>query len=157
MYSKLWLDRSGTEDDGTWQIALEPIPDEAIGKVLATLLAMRNPYPPNLPEFIGICMREMGLPDAKPAYVDATYRRWSHPVVYETLCRVGAPEVRGKSEKEIYPIWEAEYARVCAEWMAGNRFQAPEALQIGHDTKPKPSSKETAAEWIERIRKELRA
>ena len=155
LYSNLWLERSGPSDDGTWAHAISAIPNPVISSVLGILATRRNAFPPNLPEFIGICMREMGLPDSKPAYIDATHSRWSHPVVYETLCRVGQYEVRSQAERDILPTWTAEYAKVCSEWMAGKRFEAPEVLKLEHNTKANPSSKETASEWIAKIREGL--
>lgn len=110
-------------------------------------------WPPSPAEFAALCHpteAELGLPDIDTAYRNASVSRWSHPVVYEAARRVGTFEIRNWSESKGRPLFERAFKTVCAEWMAGARFEAPRRQALEH--KPVPAGRETALEHLRRMR-----
>lgn len=122
-----------------------------MGKALGRVALGGGEFPPSLPEFLMFCARAAGLPDRATAYAHACHSRWSHPVVYAAAKRVGLFELRHRSERELKPLWNEHYGAVCAEWLAGARFEAPEAKAIERKSFV-PASRETALKHLSEMK-----
>lgn len=149
-----WTSQYGDCDDGTWAAALRGVDTPTLGNALGRVALGGSEFPPSLPEFLAICGRACGLPDAGSAYADACHNRWRHPVVYEAARRVGIYELRTRAERDMLPKWREHFGSVCAAWMAGERYTMPEALRITRQ-KSVPSTPESAATHIAELRRTL--
>jgi hypothetical protein len=125
-----WSNQFGQKDNGTWEKALEAVPDDVFTKATQLVIRSRNPFPPNLSQFQTYCASAIGLPTQRMAFDNACHANWSHPVVYETAKRIGTFTLRGTRERDIYPLWQMIYGDVCNQWMAGKRFKEPKQQQI---------------------------
>ena len=126
-----WSSQYGASDNGTWGLALCFVTDAAIDEAVERVIRNGGGFPPTLPEFVAMCAKAMGLPDAGTAYLDACHSRWTHDTVYETAKRVGLFELMHRSEKEMLPRFKEVFGTVCAEWMADNtKFGQPKVAKI---------------------------
>lgn len=125
MFGTAWSTQYGAADDGTWGKALCFVTNDAMGDAVERITREGGKFPPSLPEFAALCAKCMGLPDAGNAYLDACHSRWTHATVYETAKRVGIFELKNRTEKEMLPRFREVFGTVCAEWMAGNKFEPP--------------------------------
>lgn len=130
LYDHRWTGRNGEQPSESWKAALAVIPLQAVAAVLAVLPVQFPSWPPSQAEFLAMCLAEMGLPSAQAAYADACHHCWTHPIVYETARRIGVYEVRHRTEKQIFPTWQAQFARVCVEFLGGNTFAPPAAPAV---------------------------
>ena len=137
LYGSAWTTPNGTSPTDLWTKFLDSVSPIVIRDALGQLVRSGKVFPPHLPEFVLLCQHAAGYPAAEQAYRDAAHSRWTHPVVYETCCRVGHFEVRNRPEREILPRWLKAYAQVCSEAMAGTSFEAPARTAID---KPKFSA-----------------
>ena len=55
MYGTLWTNSQGEEPNDTWTIALADLTPEQIGAGLTGCWDSGKPFPPTLPEFLGLC------------------------------------------------------------------------------------------------------
>lgn len=154
LFGGRWSSQYGDCDDGAWRSALAGVSSQTLGKAIGMVAMSGSEFPPTLPEFLSICGRAAGLPDCTKAYRDAAHRRWSHAVVYEAARRVGVHEVVTHRERDILPKWREAYGMVCAEWMAGSRWQQPESARIDSPV-PRPTSREDALRHLANIRARL--
>ena len=125
LYGSAWSSQAGDMPSKLWSDFLASISPQIIGQAIAMAARSGSKFPPHLPEFAGLCQQAAGYPPADQAYRDSANHRWKHPVVYETARRLGLYEIRRASERDILPAWRSEYAKVCAEAMAGASFEPP--------------------------------
>lgn len=149
-----WASQYGDCDDGTWASALRGVDSQTLGQALGRVALSGSEFPPSLPEFLAICGRASGLPDAGTAYANACHNRWSHAVVYEAAKRVGIYELRTRAERDMMPKFREHYGAVCAAWMAGERFSVPGALRVTRQ-KPAACRPEVAAAHMAKLRQAL--
>lgn len=152
-----WVSKHGAVPSREWQRLMARFSHLNPEEVASRLVARLKPndrgevWPPEMADVIVMCQpkpEDFGLPTVSEAYRDAVHGRWQrHPVVYETARRVGTFELRNHSEARSRPDFEREYAEVCAEWMAGQRFQAPKTEQLEH--KPLPPA------WMRKHRNDV--
>lgn len=141
-----WVTKHGEEPTEEWIRLLARFAHLNPREVAANIVRQLKPngrgevWPPEMADVIVMLTpkpEDFGLPAVGDAYRDAAHRRWGrHPVVYETARRVGVFELR--TEPRTRQAFEAEYAEVCAEWMAGARFEGPTppARQLEHNLMP---------------------
>lgn len=153
-FGSRWTSQYGDCDDGTWAAALRGVDTSILGNALGRVALSGTEFPPSLPEFLAICGRACGLPDAGSAYASACHNRWSHAVVFEAAKRVGIYELRTRAERDMLPKWREHYGAICAAWMAGERFAVPESLRITRQ-KSVPSSRDSAAAHLAAIRQAM--
>ena len=55
MYGSLWATSQGDEPNETWALGLATLQPAQIGDGLVALRDSAKPFPPTLPEFIGLC------------------------------------------------------------------------------------------------------
>jgi hypothetical protein len=128
MFGGRWSSQYGASDNGTWGMALRFVDNNSFEEAIDRVIRDGSGFPPTLPEFVSICSKCMGLPDASAAYLDACHSRWTHDTVYETANRVGLFELSHRSEKEMLPRFKEVFGTVCAEWMADRTKFAREPL-----------------------------
>lgn len=160
LFGTRWIAKHGDTPSPEWQRMLPRYAAENPKAIAARIARQLKPngrgevWPPEMVDAIAMCRptpEEFGLPSADEAYRDACHHRWGrHAVVYATAERVGVAEVR--SDARARPQFEREYERVCAEWMAGARFERPQLVQI-EQRPPVKASKETAQEHIAKMRR----
>lgn len=107
-------------------------------------------FPPNNPkEFLDLGRVDEFM-DVYQAYIEATHYRYPNAVIYETASRVGMYELRSKSEKTMYPIWQKFYEKVCQEVRNGKVFTLPKSQRIEH--KHEPISYSEAQQYLAKMR-----
>lgn len=136
MFGSRWVGQYGDCDNGTWANALSCVSDQAMSDAFGRVALSGTEFPPSLPEFLAICARSSGLPDAGTAYTDACHHRWSHQVIYETAKRVGLFELRTRQERDMMPKFREHYGAVCASWMRGERFEVPKTERLEKQATP---------------------
>ncbi len=151
-----WVLKHGAVPSREWRRLLARYATGTPGELAARIVKQLQPngrgevWPPEMADVIAMARprpEDFGLPTIGDAYRDATHSRWGrHPVVFEAARRVGTFELKNRAEAKSRPDFEREYADVCAEWMAGARFEMPTAPRVEH--KPVVASKETALEHI---------
>lgn len=108
-------------------------------------------FPPNNPkEFLDLGRVDEFM-DVYQAYIEATHNRYPTAEIYETACRVGMYELRSKSEKTMYPIWQKFYEKVCQEVRNGKVFTLPKSQRIEH--KHEPVSPSVAQQYLAKMRR----
>lgn len=121
----------------------------------AKMASLDLDFPPNNPkEFLDLGRVDEFI-DPYQAYIDAAHQRYTTAEIYETACRVGMFELRVKSEKNIYPIWQKHYAQVCEEVRNGTIFTLPRSKQIAMQPH-QPLQFAEAKKHIEQMKKYLR-
>lgn len=140
LFGARWIAKHGDAPSGEWQRLLARFAGMDPQALVARIAKQLKPndrgevWPPEMADVIAMCQptpEEFGLPTVNEAYRDATHSRWTrHAVVYEAARRVGTFELRTVAEAKSRPAFEREYAEVCAEWMAGARFEAPKAPRL---------------------------
>ena len=88
-----------------------------------------------LPRFRELCHvkpSDFGMPDARAAYVEACNKQgpkdmanWSHPSVYWAGVETGWFDLRTRTERETFPLFERNYEVMCARAIAGERLDMP--------------------------------
>ena len=58
MYGSLWSNSQGDEPNETWAMGLDILSPKEIGAGLVALRDSAKPFPPTLPEFIGLCRHQ---------------------------------------------------------------------------------------------------
>ena len=146
-----------------WLEALCGYPDEQV--LRGARHAIENSeYLPTLNRMLESCqeaLRELGLPDARTAYLEAcnaasprSARTWSHPAVYLAGRDSDWFFLTAEPEAKTWPVFQASYHHYCQRVMAGEQLTipAPEALPASSG---EPSSREDALAEIARIRASL--
>lgn len=111
-------------------------------------------FPPNNPkEFLGLGRIDEFM-DSYQAYIEVAHQRYPTAEIYETACRVGMFELRTKSEKTMYPLWQKHYAQVCEEVRNGQIFTLPQNQRIAMQPH-QPLQYEEAIKHIEQMKKYL--
>lgn len=161
LFGSRWLAKHGDTPSQEWQRMLARYATENPAAIAARIARQLKPnargevWPPEMIDAVAMCQptpEELGLPSVGQAYRDATHSHWGrHPVVYEAARRVGTFELRTVAEARSRPEFEREYAEVCAEWMAGARFEAPQRVQI-EAAPPRKASPEEVAEHLAALR-----
>ena len=148
---KLWLD------------ALAPYPNEQVLRGAKNAIETSE-YLPTLNRMLESCteaLQELGLPDARAAYVEAcraghpkSAQRWSHPAVYLAGRDAEWFFLSSEPESKTWPRFQACYHGYCQKVMAGEKLTipAPEALPASSG---EPSTKEDALAEIAKIRASL--
>ena len=62
MYGNLWESAQGQEPNETWAMGLSTLSPEQIGAGLVALRDSAKPFPPTLPEFMGLCRGPASAP-----------------------------------------------------------------------------------------------
>lgn len=138
LFGTRWIAKHGDTPSPEWQRMLSRYAAENPKAIAARIARQLKPngrgevWPPEMVDVVAMCQpsaEECGLPSADRAYRDASHHRWGrHPVIYETARRVGVYEVRTDARSR--PDFEREYEKVCAEWMAGRRFEVPQVERL---------------------------
>lgn len=87
-------------------------------------------WPPTIGEFIAQCRltaTELGLPEAREAYLAACSQRYPHPIVYHVAGLVGRYELRCQPEAKTWPKFEGLYMAAIDEARRGRVFTPPPA------------------------------
>ena len=156
LFGSRWSSQFGDCDDGTWASALRGVTTPVLADAIGRIAMSGREFPPSLPEFLAICARAAGLPDAADAYADACHSRWSHPVVYEAARRIGVHELRTRAERDMLPKWREQFGAVCAQWMRGDRWESPTVAELPNRAVRK-ADRAVACRHIENMRGLLRA
>lgn len=85
-------------------------------------------WPPTVGEFINSCRpsaEELGIPEARVAYLAACRGIWPHPIVYHVAGQVGRYEMRTRSEATTWPAFQAAYKRAAEDVRRGRVFTFP--------------------------------
>lgn len=87
---------------------------------------------PAFREMARMTPEDLGLPDAKTAYIEAcnaqgdkTRYNWSHPAVYFAADETGFGELRSRTEFEIYPLFRRNYEIMVNRVMEGEKLDMP--------------------------------
>jgi hypothetical protein len=102
-------------------------------------------WPPTVGEFIAACRptaAELGVPEARDAYVGACRGIWMHPIAYHVAGQVGRYEMRTRSETSTWPAFDAAYKRALAEVRRGRVFEMPARHDRLLEAPPAPSAEE---------------
>ncbi|MCY4428273.1 MAG: replication protein P [Halieaceae bacterium] len=146
-----------------WQEALAPYPLEHI--LRGARQAMRtSEYLPTLNRMLECCqdsLGELGLPDARSAYLEAcragspkSAQAWSHPAVYLAGRDSGWFLLANNAEKITWPLFRSRYRDYCEKVLAGQSLQVPAAAALP-DAVSKPSSKKEALAEIAKLKQTL--
>lgn len=156
-----WVLKHGAAPSREWRRLLARYATGTPGELAARIVKQLQPngrgevWPPEMADVIAMARprpEDFGLPTVSEAYRDATHGRWSrHPVVYEAARRVGTFELRNQPEQRSRQAFEREYSEVCGEWMAGSRFEIPQAPRLERKA-PAKAREEVAREHIARMR-----
>jgi len=121
-------------------------------------------YLPTLHRMLECChdsLRELGLPDARSAYLEACDARspksaqpWSHPAVYFAGRHTDWYTLANEPESVTWPLFREAYHDCCARVLRGETLEiaAPAALP---ESPGEPSSTEDALTEISKLRKTL--
>ena len=118
MYGHKFTSTYGTLDDGTWCRGLSDLAPAQLGVGLSRCVTRKDPWPPNLPEFRGMCLptaQDLGIPDVDEAYQLATVRSNSgnrQEAVQRVVDLIGVFELRTGSIKKMKPIFDRAYKAV---------------------------------------------
>jgi hypothetical protein len=139
-----------------WGASLSDFSETAIKRALIKSQDVNGFF--NLPAFRELCRvkpQDLGLPDAQTAYREACTapqgnQHWSHPAVYHAADQTGWFELRSRTEREIFPLFELNYSRMVDKVMAGESLDVqlqkalPEKVFV-------PASEQAAQDAMSRI------
>jgi hypothetical protein len=89
----------------------------------------------NIAAFRELCKaspQDLGLPTAKQAYIEACNKalpwerqKWSHAAVYHAARETGRFELHSFTEREAFPLFQANYEVMCGRVMSGAELNMP--------------------------------
>lgn len=113
---------------------------------------------PAFRELCRISPADLGLPDARQAYVEAASAQgdktaipWSHPAVYWAAVETGWYELRCRTEQEVFPLFKREYEIMCERAMNGDPLNMPTQKALPPKTFV-PATREKGAEALSRMK-----
>jgi hypothetical protein len=121
-------------------------------------------YLPTLNRMLESCqtaLQDLGLPDARSAYLEAcragspkSAQAWSHPLVYLAGRDSDWFFLANEPERKTWPVFQQKFREYCARLIAGEQLSipAPEALPASSG---EVSSREDALAEIARIKESL--
>jgi hypothetical protein len=140
-----------------WADALRDLTRLDLKRGLDVCARTNDNFVPSVAEFRNRCLPsldELGIPDLDDAWSLAAKGELSHPVVWHVAMKVGAYEIKNRSEKEMKPIFAKHYVEIVNQARMGMKFTIPSC-----PTLPKPddilfikASEETAANALQKIR-----
>jgi hypothetical protein len=84
---------------------------------------------PSFRELCRVTPTDYGLPDSRTAMLEAcnaTERhQWTHPAIYHAAQAVGSYDLKNRTERELWPIWDHAYETVCRRVMDGKDLALP--------------------------------
>jgi hypothetical protein len=105
------------------------------------------------PAFRELCHvkpEDLGLPNAKQAYIEACNKplpwerqKWSHAAVFHAARETGRFELHSFTESQFFPLFRANYEAMCKRAMEGESLDMPVARMLPERV-PQPVSKEEA-------------
>jgi hypothetical protein len=113
-----------------------------------------------LPRFRELCRitpADLGMPDAMTAMreacmaLDWNKHSFSHPAVLLAARDVGYYDMRNKTEKELFPLYEVAYEQLVRRVLAGEDITAPVAKALPPQVFI-PATKEHARDALSRIK-----
>jgi len=123
-------------------------------------------YLPTLNRMLESCrdaLRDLGLPDARSAYLEAcaagspkSAQRWSHPVVYLAGSDTGWFFLAGEPEQKTWPVFQEKFREYCARLIAGEQLSIPEPAALPASS-GEVTSREDALAELARIKESLKA
>ena len=117
----------------------------------------RLEWPPTVGEFIKACEpqpEEMGLPSTRDAYLAACRGNTRlHPIVWHVAQKIGTFELRTRSERETWPVWEGFYENAVCEARLGRVFEIPQVPLIEYQPPPVTGGAMSAKEALDTMRR----
>lgn len=140
-----------------WKTALKKVEFEDIGRGVEQCKYQTH-WPPSLPEFLGYCHLDFGLPELNCAYREAcmaaaavSTHEWSHPAVYHAAKAAGFYELRQYSESQSRPLFERSYAVICRRIRNGETLEKPVPLALPENTSLAPCNPSIAKKYLTQI------
>ncbi len=167
IYGPLFINRCGTQDNGTWYETLKDLTPFALKSGVKRLRDLANnakyaEFPPNCLEFKALCMgvyEDLKLPKACEAYREIKNQayfsntQWTHPIIEYIGYKLPKDFLEIRNEREAYQIFEHIYDEICSLVKQGHPIP-----QIKHDFRVvKISNKEVGRFYINQMRQALRA
>nr|WP_305910436.1 replication protein P [Methylomarinum sp. Ch1-1]MDP4523187.1 replication protein P [Methylomarinum sp. Ch1-1] len=126
----------------------------------------RNTFVPTIAEFIDICqkcaLREKGIPSAEDAYQEAcknAYRvkehQWQHPIVLAAARLTGWFDIKGGTQKEVFPVFKKHYDALLLDMRNGKNLPAFEERHLPESEESELATKEVGVQYLKRARKLL--
>jgi len=126
-----------------WGYCIQGYSEAQLAKALHTC-KLKHPWPPAISEFIILLKpdpQELGLPSTRQAYVESCKCRqdpktfpWSHDIIYHAVCNTGLWRIKSSPEKDVFPVFEAEYDALLKRFVDGETFSIPDKLEIEDKT-----------------------
>ncbi len=159
IYGHKWTKAHGDNDKhGTWLSGLGDVTPEQIAKGFRTCLTRTDAWPPSLPEFRAMCLpsaEDLGLPEAREAYMMAVSSNWAHPAILHAAQQVGTYELKTQAESKTWPLFRTAYKHTVEKVIAGE-FAEPEKNDMQITKKGagycEPTSKEDVPDKISQLR-----
>ena len=122
-------------------------------------------YLPTLNRMLESCqagLHELGLPDARAAYLEAcragspkSAQPWSHPAVYLAGVEANWFYLANEPEAKSWPVYREAYRHWCGKVLAGEQLEVPEPAALPASS-GEPSSKEDALAELQKLRESLK-
>jgi hypothetical protein len=113
------------------------------------------------PAFRELCRanpEDLGLRTAKHAYIEAcnmptpwSHANWSSPAVHHAAKETGQFELHSGTERDIFPLFKANYEKMCARVMSGESLDLP-VTKLLPETVPNPTPPEEAKKHLSRLK-----
>ncbi len=146
-----------------WLEALADYPVEQILRGAKHALEASE-YLPTLNRMLTACqeaLSELGLPDARTAYLEACTARtprsaqaWSHPAVYLAGRDAGWHLLETETEQRSWPVFQQHYHHYCQKAIAGENLEIPEPEALPRSS-GEVSSREQALAELAKIKSNL--
>lgn len=133
---------------------------------LKALRATKNPFVPTPGQFLEMCKptaESLGLPKLYEAYNEAcknahpsSDKKWSHAIVFNAAINTGLNALRELPKRESFELFEYNYQVLVTKAINGEPLGKDIPKAINHDKQKPLSSKETAREWLNKIKNDLK-